>query len=287
MGIPPSDGQLVTQLKTGDRAALWDLWQRHQGDLRRHCRRWMGGRAQDAEDALSTAMLRTWELLPGQAGNVVNVRAWLLRLTYNVCMDFHRESQRRARFLDGLAEPGAPASEADVGAHSPEEALLRRELSSCVRIAIHDLPARLRQPVVLRFFSDMPHRDIAERLELSSENVRKRLQYARGILGLRLKTLLSGPPVAPLAERRSACAVVHPRVSTPRETRRLATLRRYVERHPRGSKKRLELARLLDALGRHEEAQAEYRRVRELCSLPCPRRNALPDGPEEARHPRA
>jgi RNA polymerase sigma-70 factor, ECF subfamily len=269
-GNPPSDGQLVTRLKTGDSMALWDLWQRHQDDLRRHCCRWMGGRAQDAEDALSTAMLKTWELLPGQAGAVVNVRAWLLRLTYNVCMDFHRESQRRARLLDGLADPDAPASEGQAGAHSPEEALLRRELSSCVRHAIHDLPARLRQPVVLRFFRDMPHRDIAERLELSSENVRKRLQYARGILGLRLKNLLSASPVAPATEPRSACAVVRTRASTSRERRRLTTLRRYVERHPRGSKKRLELARLLDALGRREEAQAEYRCLRKPSSLPSP-----------------
>jgi hypothetical protein len=147
------------------------------------------------------------------------------------------------------------------GPHSPEEALLRRELSSCLRDAIHDLPPRLRQPVLLRFFREMPHRDIAEQLELSSENVRKRLQYARGILGSRLRTLLSGRSAAPSAEGRDARAVGPARATTPREARRLAALRRYVERHPRGSKKRLELARLLDALGRPEEAQTEYRRL--------------------------
>jgi RNA polymerase sigma-70 factor (ECF subfamily) len=268
MGNPPSDGPLVRRLTDGDSTALWQLWQRYQEELRRHCRRWMGGRAHDAEDALSTAMLKTWELLPGQASGLADVRAWLLRLTYNVCMDFHRERQRRARLLHGLGEPDGPASEWSAGRHSPEEALLRRELSSCLRHAIHDLPPRLRQPVLLRFFREMPHRDIAEQLELRPENVRKRLQYARGILGSRLRTLLSGSLSPPAAEPRDSRVVGPARPSTPRETRRLAALRRYVERHPRGSKKRLELARLLDALGRSEEAQAEYRRARELSARP-------------------
>src|SRR5262245_23251177 len=172
MENPPSDGHLVQRLAAGDSTALWQLWQLYQDDLRRHCCRWMGGRTHDAEDALSTAMLKTWELLPGQAGDLVSVRAWLLRLTHNVCMDFHRERRRRARLVHGLAEPAALVSETSLGPRSPEEALLRRELRSCVRHAIHRLPAPLRQPVVLRFYREMPHRDIAEQLDLSSENVR-------------------------------------------------------------------------------------------------------------------
>jgi RNA polymerase sigma factor (sigma-70 family) len=263
-----SESQLVGRLASGDSAALWELWQEHQTELRPLCRRWMGGRAEDAEDALSTAMLKTWELLPGQAAELVNVRAWLLRLTYNVCMDFHREHQRRARLVDGLGEPAVPVSELAASPHSPEEALLRRELSSWVRHAIDDLPVRLRQPVVLRFFREMPHRDIAERLKLSSDNVRKRLQYARGILGLRLKGLLSGPAVKRPAEPRLTAVTGPVRPPTPRERRRLATLRRYVERHPRGWKKRLELAQILGAIGRGEEAQAEYGRARERWPAP-------------------
>jgi RNA polymerase sigma factor (sigma-70 family) len=268
MENPPSDAPLVRRLTAGDSTALWQLWQRHQDELRRRCRRWMGGRAQDAEDALSTAMLKTWELLPPQASGLADVRAWLLRLTHNVCMDFHRERQRRARLLHGLGEPDSSPSEVSAGPNSPEEALLRRELSSWLRHAIHDLPPRLRQPVLLRFFREMPHRDIAEQLELSSENVRKRLQYARGILGSRMRMLLAGSHQRATAEPRAARAVGPARPCTPRETRRLASLRRYVERHPRGSKKRLELARLLEALGRPEEAQAEYRRARELSARP-------------------
>jgi RNA polymerase sigma-70 factor, ECF subfamily len=211
-GEPATDEQLVARLKAGDSAALWELWQGHRAQLRRLCRRWMGGRAEDADDALSTAMLKTWELLPAQAESLVSVRAWLVRLTYNVCMDFHREQQRRARLSLELGEPAPLLSEPPWGRHSPEEALLRRELSARVRRAIGGLPAPLREPVLLRFFREMPHRDIALELKLSSDNVRKRLQYARDILGRRLERLVA----VPAPRRRSLPARVRaaPRTAT-------------------------------------------------------------------------
>ena len=209
----------MDRLAAGDSAALWELWQHHQGELRGLCRRWMGGRAEDAEDALSTAMLKAWEVLPRQAAELVNVRAWLLRLTYNVCMDFHREHQRRARLVSGLGARDVPSPDSAAAPTSPEEALLLRELRSRVRHAIRDLPARLKEPVVLRFFRGMPHRDIAERLKLSSDNVRKRLQYARGILGLRLRGVLSGPAASLPASPRTTAVARPVRTPTPRECR--------------------------------------------------------------------
>src|SRR5262249_44166486 len=80
---------------------------------------------------------------------------------------------------------------------SREEALLRRELSARVRRAVGGLPVQLREPVLLRFFREMPHRDIAEELKLSSDNVRKRLQYARDILGRRLERHVTTPAAVP------------------------------------------------------------------------------------------
>ena len=208
---PAADEELMARLGDGDSSALWELWESHRAPLRRLCRRWMGGRAEDADDALSTAMLKTWELLPLQTREVANVRGWLIRLTYNVCMDFHREHQRRARLSLELGEPGPPCGEAPAGPHSPEEVLLRRELGSRVRQAIHGLPAPLREPVLLRFFGEMPHRDIADQLNLSSDNVRKRLQYARDILGRRLERLVAAPAASPSSP---ACRPAAPRVRT-------------------------------------------------------------------------
>ena len=72
-------------------------------------------------------------------------------------------------------------------ADSPEEAYLNREIFAYLCHAVNDLPARLREPFVLRFFQEMAYRDIAECLILSTENVRKRIQQARDILRERLK----------------------------------------------------------------------------------------------------
>jgi len=56
----------------------------------------MGGNPIDAEDALSRAMLKAWEKVQQFAGEIANLKAWLTRLTHNLCVDIHRERSRAA-----------------------------------------------------------------------------------------------------------------------------------------------------------------------------------------------
>ena len=47
----------------------------------------MGGNSTDAEDALSRAMLEAWEKVQKYAaGDIANFKAWLTRLTHNLCV---------------------------------------------------------------------------------------------------------------------------------------------------------------------------------------------------------
>jgi tetratricopeptide (TPR) repeat protein len=48
--------------------------------------------------------------------------------------------------------------------------------------SIKNLPKRLQEPAILRFFLKMPHQDIAQQCNLSHANTRKRIQEARAIL---------------------------------------------------------------------------------------------------------
>ena len=147
----------------------------------------MGGVREDAEDALSRAMLRALDKLQHIGPRIENIRAWLTRLTVNLCADVHRERKRRTRRLEHIDDvlpslgEGLPA---DID--SPEDALLIRETYVCVCDAVNDLPDRLREPFALRFFQEMAYIDIAERLILTNQNVRKRIQQARAILKQRL-----------------------------------------------------------------------------------------------------
>jgi RNA polymerase sigma-70 factor (ECF subfamily) len=112
----------------------------------------MRGVHADAEDALSRVMLKAWDRLPRYGATIINLKAWLTRMAYNLCVEIHRESKRRAKILDSINEMtvvyGEPA------AHSfmcPEGTLLRNEMYRFVMQVVDGMPASLREPLILRF----------------------------------------------------------------------------------------------------------------------------------------
>ncbi|MEG4515994.1 MULTISPECIES: RNA polymerase sigma factor [unclassified Microcoleus] len=173
--------------------AFWQLWQQNRDDFYRCCLRWMGGNPADAEEVLSRAMLKAWDKLPDYAEKITNLRAWLLRLTHNLCIDIHRERRRKAMQIEDIEEVAATGSSSVISClNSPEETLLHHELGEYIRRAIDTLPSRLRNPFILRYCHQIAYQDIAQKLALSLNNVYKRIQQAREILQKRLSRYLSG-----------------------------------------------------------------------------------------------
>jgi RNA polymerase sigma factor (sigma-70 family) len=197
--------RLLRSLADGNAEAFWSLWDLYKGHLYHLCLWQMGGVREEAEEALSRAMLRALNKLPGNSHQIQNLRAWLSKLTLNLCVDLHRERSRQVRRLESLEDVWLGAGNREpAAAGSPEEAYLNREIFACLCHAVNDLPARLREPFVLRFFQEMAYRDIAECLILSTENVRKRIQQARDILRERLRLICH---VNLTASRRHGCAL--------------------------------------------------------------------------------
>ncbi len=174
---------LLRGLSEGDDSTFWRIWEIHNDYLYGVCLSQMGGIKEDAEDALSRTKLKAWDSLPRYAGVIINLRAWLTRLTCNLCMDMHRERHRRARVIVStermqLINSLSLASPRE----SPERECFQRELCMHVRRGVQQLPSPLRKPFILRFIQEMPYSEIAEQLILSTDNARKRVQLARAIL---------------------------------------------------------------------------------------------------------
>lgn len=178
--------RLLTRLAPGDFTSFYELWSCCQPYLYRVCLWKMSGRREEAEDALSRAMLTAWERLPRHAHTIRDIRAWLTRLTRNLCVDILRERQRRDSIFERLDELSVPRQEVLASLETPEELLLRRELYVHVRYSIDDLPPRLRTAFRLRFIHEMSYLDISAQLNLTTANTRKRVQQARTILRKRL-----------------------------------------------------------------------------------------------------
>lgn len=177
------DDHLLELVAGGRRDAFWTLWQRHSPYLFTICLKRTSGIREDAEDVLSRAMLRAWDKLPSQAWKIENARAWLARLTINLCVDSYREKKRRSLGVDNIDEvlQAEESLELNVG-QSPEQEVLRQELNLQLREALGALPPHVQSPFMLHFIHELPCREVGERLSLTQENVRKRIQRARSLL---------------------------------------------------------------------------------------------------------
>ncbi len=264
-------------------------WEQRRPVLLQRCLRFLGGHRADAEDALARALVT---LLDGPVSldEVQNPDAWLSQVVRNSCMDIHRNRKRHpTESIEDRYQEGARALAPSMRvADDPEGLLLQREAIREVSLLVDALPQDLRIPLVLRIDEGVQYKDLAARLSLTEENLRKRVQLARqmlapdveryyelGVSALRPRDRealgaapealdwrgLDGSSIPP-------ARVLHPiRVALPTgayrrvwlmldarpptyTARRHERLARYVEKHPSGWKIRLDLGDMLLGAGK-------------------------------------
>lgn len=136
----------------------------------------------EAEDAVQEAAVRAWQAWPSLRDQTA-VRAWLLRITVNVCREWRRGGRGHLRAhtqdLGDAEQPALALLEADFGT-SDHTGLLD------LRAAINELPEDLRIVVVLRYYSGMDASTIGALLNLPAGTVRSRLHRAIQLLRTRL-----------------------------------------------------------------------------------------------------
>ena len=193
-GTTSDQRQLLQRVEQGDDTAFWELWQHFEDDVCfRQCYHLMRRHRQDAEDALSSGRLKAHQQLPVHASKIEHINGWLSRLLYNHCIDIRRARERHDRAVCCVGDVDMMLGKVLPVTHeSAEDVVLRHEAMLYIHHVIDNLPRRLREPCQLRFFYDMPSRDIAAYLRLSPANVRKRLQQARTLLRERITAYLSG-----------------------------------------------------------------------------------------------
>lgn len=168
-----------------DASFFWKSWEQYRRELYLMCLKIMKGSVQEAEDALSTAMVAAWEKYPQHAGSIYSLKGWLIRLTRNVCFDILRKRKRETKYEENIIKAAASNRERNDEAlcfESAEDCVHREEILNRIYTSIKNLPKRLQEPAILRFFLRMPHQDIALQCDLSHANTRKRIQEARALL---------------------------------------------------------------------------------------------------------
>jgi RNA polymerase sigma factor (sigma-70 family) len=138
-------------------------------------------------------MLKAWEKVQKYAGEITNFKAWVTTLTRNLCVDIYRERSRGANRVEDIEGYASGEEQGLVSFEkTPLSAMETDEKKIVIRRAINNLPTRLRETFILHFYQELSHQEIAQKQEISYQNVCKRISQARVILKQELRGYFIG-----------------------------------------------------------------------------------------------
>ncbi len=138
----------------------------------------MLGSAADAEDVTQEVWLR-WA--DGDRSDVVDPRAYLVRITTRLALNRLRGNARRREDYVGTWLPEPLLTSADVA----DDVALADSVSTAMLLVLETLPPTERAVFVLREVFDVPYAEIAEAVEKSEPAVRQIASRARAHVGER------------------------------------------------------------------------------------------------------
>lgn len=184
--------ETVRKAAAGDEAALETLLVEAQEVAWRFSMA-VCGHAEDAEDAMQEALVRTYRHIP-QIREAESFRPWLYRTVRNVCLMSRRKrvaEPKRVLSLDDML-PAANAAPVRIDAPSPlpnpEDVTSQVRLRGRLKRAMAKLPPQFRAVVFLRDMEGLSTRETATTLSISEDNVKARLHRARLFLRRELAT---------------------------------------------------------------------------------------------------
>ena len=141
---------------------------------------------EDAQDITQDVLIKLWYNLDDVARK--SAKAWLLRVTKNLCID--RSRQKRELLASAVAvnfDGGEFQLEQEDYGLNPEQEIINLDSRERIMNAIHQLPEKIRNVVIMREIQDLKYEDIAAALEIPINSVKVYLFRGRKLLFEHLK----------------------------------------------------------------------------------------------------
>jgi RNA polymerase sigma-70 factor (ECF subfamily) len=166
------DAAWLQRAAAGDEAAFAQLVDRHLHRV--HALAWRAlGSTADAEDVAQEALLRAWRQLPSWETGKALFSTWLHRVTLNLVNDRLRSRREQVPIEDVELVSAAPG---------PERGASDAQRARRVRDALHALPERQRDAMLLSHYEGLGNIEAAAALEVSVEALESLLSRARRAL---------------------------------------------------------------------------------------------------------
>ena len=162
----PMNTRTAQQRVNSDGQEFLALYQEHLASIYRFVYSRVGSR-EEAEDLTSQVFMKAIRYLDYEP-NAKNMRNWLFQVAHTTIADYWRAFYRApTSSLEALLEEGW---------EGPTEHVKKSSATERVQSILQDIPGRFREVLTCRFLLDLSIRETAERMGVSTVNV-KTLQY--------------------------------------------------------------------------------------------------------------
>lgn len=174
--MPINDHQLIAQYLDGDERAFKELLDRYQQKIYTSIYLFVKDETL-AEDIFQEVFIKIINTLrSGKYNHEGKFGQWALRISYNLCVDYHRRGKRRPHVhvndsfdifdVLGSMDPNA------------EQLIMRSQTHERIRNLVDMLPTEQREVVILRHYADMSFKEIAALTRVSINTALGRMRYA-------------------------------------------------------------------------------------------------------------
>ena len=177
-----SDQVLLNNYLSGDRNAISRLIERHSRRVRDYINMMVKDR-DVAEDIFQETFIKAVRVIDeGRYTDNGKFLSWILRIAHNQVID-HFRAQRQSKAVTESEAGYDVLGTLRFAERTVEDSMVSDQIERDVRALVELLPAEQREVVMLRYFSGLSFKDIAEQTEVSINTALGRMRY--GLINLR------------------------------------------------------------------------------------------------------
>lgn len=175
------DDRYVTQAVEGDQEAFKRLMEKYQKPLYYHVLKMVKNHEQ-VEDIVQESFMKAFSNLSSYNTNYA-FSTWMYRITTNHTIDHLRKRKLQTTSIDEpvRAKDGEMQIQI-VGGAETDRKIIRKERKKIVSDAIHNLPEKYREVIVMRHLEEMSYQEISDELDLPLGTVKAHIFRAREML---------------------------------------------------------------------------------------------------------
>lgn len=177
MNVQTSDRALLDRYLSGDRSAISQLIERHSHRVRDYIRMMVKDR-DVAEDIFQETFIKVVRVIDeGRYTDSGKFVSWILRIAHNQVIDYFRARRQEKAVCE--AEAGYDLfGSLRLADKTVEDSLVAEQTCREIRALVGALPEEQREVVLMRYFSGLSFREIAEQTGVSINTALGRMRYA-------------------------------------------------------------------------------------------------------------